>query len=137
MTEQDFRELLRSRELKATGTRLRLLTEMEKYASAMPYTVIKEVMPSADRVTLYRTLEILLEKGIIHKALQDKNDIYYAVCDSKCDHKQHRHDHLHFQCVRCNSVTCEKPTGSMQISLPHAEIHSVSVHVRGVCRECR
>ena len=53
MNDEYFKELLRSRSLKATSHRLNLLIKLQAYNSAMPYSAIQEAMKSMDRVTLY------------------------------------------------------------------------------------
>ena len=80
MNNFQIKELLQKRNLKATNTRLNLLVKMDKYGSAMSYSAIQKQMDPIDRVTLYRTLETLKEKGVIHKAFQENNEIYYAIC---------------------------------------------------------
>lgn len=138
MNDEYFKELLRSRSLKATSHRLNLLIKLQAYNSAMPYSAIQEAMKSMDRVTLYRTLESLKEKGIIHKAFQGSNESYYAICGKECNnHDHHHHDHVHFKCVKCESVTCEVPSKKVEISIPNIDIHKVSVHLEGVCNLCR
>ena len=137
MDNQYFKDLLRSRALKATSTRLNLLVEMKEYESAMPYSAIQKKFKSIDRVTLYRTLESLKEQGVIHKAFQENNEIYYAICGNNCGKSHHHHDHFHFKCVKCESVTCEKPSRKVEISIPGHEIHKVTIHIEGVCKLCK
>ncbi len=136
MTDQYFKKLLHSRALKATSHRLNLLTNIDAYKSAMPYSAIQKAMKSMDRVTLYRTLESLKEKGIIHKAFQENNESYYAICGKKCDVHHHAHDHVHFKCVKCEAVTCEIPTQQIEILIPNMDIKKVTVYVEGVCNLC-
>ncbi|MFT4667488.1 MAG: Fur family ferric uptake transcriptional regulator [Polaribacter sp.] len=137
MSDQYFKGLLNSRGLKATGHRLKLLVSMEAYTSAMPYSTIQESMKSIDRVTLYRTLETLINQGIIHQALRENNEVYYAICGKKCSENNHHHDHIHFKCTGCNSVTCHELSNNIKISIPDCEIHNVSIHVKGICKSCR
>lgn len=137
MNSQYFKDLLHSRELKATTSRLNLLIKMQEYKSAMPYSVIQKTMKAVDRVTLYRILESLKEKGIIHKAFEGNKESYYAICSNRCSTNHHNHDHIHFKCVKCESVTCEKPSNALKISFPDKEIHKVSIHIEGLCELCK
>jgi len=137
MSDQYFKELLQNRGLKSTSHRLNLLTSIDAYKSAMPYSAIQKAMKSMDRVTLYRTLESLKEKGIIHKAFQENNESYYAICGKACDVHHHDHNHVHFKCIKCASVTCEKPTKEIEVLIPNKEISKVSVYVEGVCNLCK
>jgi Fur family ferric uptake transcriptional regulator len=137
MNSGNYKDLLHSRGLKATSTRLNLLLKMQEYGSAIPYSAIQETMKSNDRVTLYRTLEKLKEQGVIHQAFQERNEIYYAICGSQCNKNHHHHDHIHFKCEICDAVTCEKPTESVAISIQGIEIHQISIHVEGICKLCK
>ena len=137
MDSNYFKELLNDRALKATTPRLNLLMTMQDYKSAMPYSAIQKAMDPIDRVTLYRTIESLTSKGIIHKAFQESNEVHYAICGSKCSSQDHQHDHIHFKCIKCNTVSCEKPISNLEISLPDYEIHKMSIHLEGVCSVCK
>ncbi len=57
-----------------------------------------------DRVTIYRVLERLMEEGVIHKIVNVDGIVKYAGCHS-CSEK-HTHNHIHFSCQKCKSVTC-------------------------------
>ena len=136
MNSIQIKELLHERSLKATKTRINVLNKMHKHGSAMSHSAIQKEMKKTDRVTLYRTLEALKEKGVIHKAFQDNNDIYYAICDNNCDAEKHHDEHLHFKCVKCNSITCEEMSEAVEISIPNFVINKVSVNVEGLCLKC-
>ncbi|MBD00230.1 MAG: Fur family transcriptional regulator [Crocinitomicaceae bacterium] len=131
------KEILKKRNLKATSNRLNLLMKMENKGSAMSYSNIQNDMQPIDRVTLYRTIEKLKEKGIIHIAYQSNNEIYYAICGMDCSIENHTHNHVHFKCLNCKTVTCEDLLNSLKISLPNYEIHNVAVSVDGLCEICR
>lgn len=137
MKSNNIREILKKRNLKATSNRLNLLTKMQNNGSAMSYSNIQSTMQPIDRVTLYRTIEKLKEKGLIHIAFQNNNEIYYAICGMDCSTENHNHNHIHFQCSKCETVTCEDVLNSLNISLPKHEIHNISVNVKGICEVCR
>jgi Fur family ferric uptake transcriptional regulator len=137
MKINEFKEILKKRNLKATSNRLNLLTKIQNNGSAMSYSNIQSTMQPIDRVTLYRTIEKLKEKGIIHTAFQSNNEIYYAMCGMDCSSENHIHNHIHFKCSKCETVTCEDVLNSLNISLPKHEIHNISVNVKGICEVCR
>ena len=137
MESNKIKEMLKKRNLKATSNRLSLLTKMQNNGSAMSYSNIRSIMQPIDRVTLYRTIEKLKEKGIIHTAFQSNNEIYYAICGMDCSSENHVHNHIHFKCSKCETVTCEDVLNSLNISLPKHEIHNISVNVKGICEVCR
>ena len=95
-----IKELLHKRELKATNSRIDLLSNLDKFGSAMPYSAIQKSLKGRDRVTLYRTLQTLSDKGIIHKAATIDNEDYYAICGLSCTSQDHVHNHVHFKCSK-------------------------------------
>ena len=137
MKINEFKEILKKRNLKATSNRLNLLTKIQNNGSAMSYSNIQSTMQPIDRVTLYSTIEKLKEKGIIHTAFQSNNEIYYAICGMDCSSENHIDNHIHFKCLKCETVTCEDVLNSLNISLPKHEIHNISVNVKGICEVCR
>ena len=53
-----------------------------------------------------------------------------------CSSENHVHNHIHFKCSKCQTVTCEDLLNSLKISLPKHEIHNISVNVKGLCEVC-
>lgn len=136
METRDFKELLHKRSLKATGSRMKLLNFMDAYKSAIPYSAIQNLMAPIDRVTLYRTLESLKAKGIIHIAYQEDGETYYAICGDSCVSDCHHHEHAHFKCVECHTVTCEPITIPVDMSIPDYKINNVVISIEGICKSC-
>ena len=54
-----------------------------------------------------------------------------------CSAENHIHNHVHFKCLKCESVTCEDILNSLKISLPKYEIHNIAVNLNGLCEICR
>ena len=136
MNNAKAREILHGKKLKATSARVNLLLKMAKYGSAMSHSTIHKQMNLVDRVTLYRTIEILKEKDIIHKAFQEGNDVYYAICKSNCSEDHKCHEHIHFKCSSCNTIQCEEVEQTVALSLPNYLIQKVSINVEGICNKC-
>ena len=61
--QKTIKELLHKRKLKATNSRIDLLSNLDKFGSAMPYSAIQKALKSTDRVTLYRTLQTLSDRN--------------------------------------------------------------------------
>ncbi len=130
------KNLLSNRNLKATATRIKVLQLIHDYQSAIPYSKIQYELGQTDRITLYRTIQTLLKKGIIHKALSNKEETYYALCGTTCTTKSHDHNHAHFKCTECDSVSCVPLEQNLTISLPHCKIDNITVHLTGLCQNC-
>ena len=133
---ENLKDLLKSRSLKATKGRLDLLQLLHRNSSATSYTEIQKKMAPIDRASLYRILFNLTEHGIIHKAYQENNTTFYALCDNLCESEKHNHKHLHFKCNQCNSVTCEEMPIPFNIKLPKFKIEEWSILLTGLCDKC-
>lgn len=131
-----FATLLRDRNLKATATRIEVLSLISAYKKPMPFSLIQKSLQGFDRVTLYRTIHALSENGIIHKALMDENETYYAVCSSSCSKDNHQHKHIHFKCSACNEVSCVQTDASLQVSIPGYLTTHFEVEASGLCVSC-
>ena len=89
-----------------------------------------------DRVTLYRTINSLLEHGIIHKAMADEKDTFYALCSTHCSAHRHNHRHIHFKCTRCESVSCLPVETSTELNIPGHVVNELRIEATGICASC-
>lgn len=136
MKEQVISTLLNSRKLRSTKIRQDVLSLIQNSGRAVSHSIIQKSLGDFDRVTLYRTLNVLEEKGILHKAYTENNETYFAICTSNCTTAEHDHKHIHFKCEKCMVVKCVKPQNSIEIDLPNFQINSLNVEVSGVCDNC-
>ncbi len=90
-----------------------------------------------DRVTIYRTLTLYLEKGILHKVLDDSGAMKYALCPDACHSHDHRHDHVHFKCLRCGNTSCIEDLEVPRLVLPNGyTLTEANFLLSGVCKSC-
>lgn len=129
-------ELLRERKLKATSTRLEVLSVISDYNKAIPFSEIQTALHGFDRVTLYRTIQVLMESGIIHKALKDDHETFFAMCSKNCTLANHSHKHIHFKCTLCEAVTCVQAVSSIGLSIPGHTVHNFEIEATGICESC-
>ncbi len=131
--QANFFNILKEKKLKATTTRIELLKLIESFDSAIPLSIIQKEMKSTDRVTLYRTIKILSEKGIIHQVYSYNKEYYYSLCNIKYDIK---HNHIHFKCKKCKQITCQDLQENILISIPKFHIEKINISVEGICNNC-
>ncbi len=135
-SSSQYASLLRDRNLKATSIRLEILNLISNYNKAIAFSEIQKKLASFDRVTLYRTMQALLENGIIHKAIVEENETFYAICSSNCTSHYHEHNHIHFMCTNCKEVTCVHSTEGIKISIENHSISSLEIGAKGTCPSC-
>ncbi|MBS1601244.1 MAG: transcriptional repressor, partial [Bacteroidetes bacterium] len=103
--EKKIDEILKKNHLSITGGRRRILELFLQQEGALSHSDIeKKAGEKFDRVTVYRTLQVFLEKGLIHSIPTADNSIRYALCKDDCSGGQHRDDHVHFICNTCGNT---------------------------------
>jgi Fur family ferric uptake transcriptional regulator len=134
-----IRDILHQSQLRQTQSRTDILAVFLDRQAAMSEREIELAMTApCDRVTIYRTLSTFLEKGIIHKVLDDVGAMKYALCPAGCEERSdHRHDHVHFKCIRCGKTICLEQVPVPAVSLPSGyQLAEVNMLLEGTCPAC-
>jgi len=140
MTKSDLeikaREMLKVSKLYCTSGRIDILMVLMKAGRPLSQNQISKRSDRnhVDKVTIYRTLESLLDAGLVHKAFMDKRAWHFELAHN-CTKSQ---CHPHFTCTRCGETTC-----LTEISLPMAKsphkgfvISRQQVRLEGLCPVC-
>jgi Fur family ferric uptake transcriptional regulator len=130
-------EVLRRKHLSITESRKKILSLFLGTPDALAHGDIeKKAGEKFDRVTIYRTLQTFVEKGIIHTIPTADNSVRYALCKD-CTEGHHHDDHVHFVCTNCNKTICLDGVVSPTIELPEGYIaDTVQVLINGTCKDC-
>ena len=136
---KDNLEILRKNGLSVTEGRKKILELFLDNEGALAHADIERYTDAAfDRVTVYRTLQTFVDKGIIHQIPTTDNSILYALCKQDCQAGHHHDNHVHFICDHCNKTICLDDVTIPEVKLPkgftpkHAEMV-----VSGVCDDCK
>lgn len=134
---QGSNRLLKSFSLRSTPSRQEILHLFLKKDYALSHSDIEsEIADDIDRVTVYRTLKTFSDRGLIHKVLDDRGSLKYALCSEACSATGHRHEHVHFKCIRCGQTNCLDVDIPM-IKLPEGyKLKEVNLLVQGTCQNC-
>jgi Fur family ferric uptake transcriptional regulator len=102
--DEDWRERLRGSGYRLTPQRELILRAVNRLGHATPDEVLAEVRTQATAVnvsTVYRTLEVLEELGLVrHAHLSDRAPTYHSVGG---------HEHFHLVCRNCRRVVSVDP----------------------------
>ncbi len=130
-------EILHRKHLSVTDSRKKILSLFLNSKDALAHGDIeKKAGEKFDRVTIYRTLQTFVEKGIIHTIPTPDNSIRYALC-KECEEGHHHDEHVHFVCTNCGRTICLDDVVSPKIELPEGYIaQEVQVVINGVCKNC-
>ena len=136
MTTQDWREKLRGSGYRLTPQRELILDAVDRLGHATPDEVLAEVRKQSTSVnvsTVYRTLEVLEQLGLVrHAHLSDRAPTYHSVRD---------HEHFHLVCRNCHRVISVDPDVLQPLVNQLREAHGFEpdvghLTVHGVCRAC-
>jgi Fur family ferric uptake transcriptional regulator len=131
-------EILKRNQLSVTSGRRKILELFLHQEGALSHSDIeRKAGEKFDRVTVYRTLQAFLEKGLIHSIPTADNSIRYALCKDNCSAGHHRDDHVHFICNACGNTVCLEDVTVPSIKLPRGFLaQQVDMLVSGICKSC-
>jgi Fur family ferric uptake transcriptional regulator len=101
---EDWREILREKGYRLTPQRELILGAVDALGHATPDEVLDEVHKQSSAVnvsTVYRTLEVLEELGLVrHAHITDRAPTYHTIRE---------HEHFHLVCRKCQRVISVDP----------------------------
>lgn len=139
MENNSIDEVLRRSQLSVTDSRKKILELFHGNSGALAHSDIeKKTGEKFDRVTIYRTLQTFVEKGIIHTIPTADNSVLYALCKDDCSTSGNHHDnHVHFVCDKCNTTYCLDSVVTPEVKLPAGfKPKAMDVVVTGICKNC-
>ena len=133
----DWRARLREKGYRLTPQRELILEAVERLGHATPDEVLAEVRTHSTAVnasTVYRTLEVLEELGLVrHAHLSDRAPTYHSTSE---------HEHFHLVCRNCHRVISVDPTVLEPLLARLRDDHGFSADVGhltvfGRCDQCQ
>lgn len=138
-SEARFREFLASRSFRMTPERQVILGEALKVQGHFTaddfYIRLRQQHPTVSRATMYRTLDLLVESGLVGRLDLGGSRAFYEYF-----YGREHHDHL--ICVGCGSIMefVEPAIEELQVKVCHAfrfEMQTHSHKIFGRCEECQ
>ena len=132
-------DILRKNQLSITAGRKKILELFLNSPGALAHADIEKNTDAAfDRVTVYRTLQTFVDKGIIHNIPTSDNSILYALCKDNCAEGHHHDNHVHFICDECSKTICLDDVTIPEVKLPKGfKPKYAEMVVTGVCDDCK
>lgn len=137
MGSRDWQATLRERGYRLTPQRELVLRAVDRLGHATPDEVLAAVREESQAVnisTVYRTLELLEELGLVrHNHISDRAPTYHTTATP---------DHVHLVCRECGAVTEVAPEIITPMTDKLEEEYSFvtdigHLTVFGTCRSCR
>ncbi len=130
--------ILKRSQLSVTDSRRKILELFQQHDGGLSHSDIdSNTDEKIDRVTIYRTLQTFVEKGIIHTIPTADNAVMYALCKDECTGGHHHDNHVHFICDICKLTYCLNSVVTPEVNLPQGfRSQAIDVVVTGICKNC-
>ena len=96
--------------------------------------LIERNQQKMDRTTVYRILQRLEDRGVVHSFRCNKGDKWYAKC-RECANGHTHATHPHFKCKDCGKIECLTLDVPL-VSIPNYKIDSAELLLVGQCKDC-
>jgi len=133
--EHNVPNILKNADIQPTAFRIQVAGILLNSTKALSTKDIEEQLDATpDRVTLYRTLKLFVDKHFAHKIEVSDTHIVYQL---KPVVEPSIEEHAHFHCTRCDAVYCLPQTPIVAPALPDGfERHHNKLLVDGTCGIC-
>jgi len=132
----DHKEILKSSKLSLTVNRVELLNILSGCKQAISEKELEVLMNgNCNRTTIYRNLNSLVDKKIIHRILSGEA-IKYKMVALKMERTK-KFDHVHFECKKCNTTFCMEELSVQDYKLPEGftKLENQFI-IFGICNNC-
>lgn len=131
-------DILKENKLTLTPGRKKILGLFLKSNSALDHAEIEKQLSSVDRITMWRTLQIFLRRGIIHLIPTTDISIKYALTKYHKGKKPINKAHVNFLCSECHKTVCLYDVNVPTIKLPrNYKEQFQELVITGICSDCK
>ena len=125
-------DYLKKYDVKTSNIRLYILDlmlEKDKHLTVDEiYTELKDIVPTLSKTSVYNTLELFEEHGLIAKVKMDEKEARYDI---------RTHPHGHFKCVKCKEIFDFGINIIEYKDLKEFKILKEDVQIYGLCEKCK
>ncbi len=135
----DYPGMLGNSGLESTPNRLNVLEVIGNNSCPLTAREIHDILKRHDdinAVTVYRILNLLVEKGLVERISSGDQSRRYGLAPNL-----HHRSHAHFYCRQCKRLECLHPE-SLQVDIEslkktfHGVIENTQVRIDGICKNC-
>ena len=130
---EKYVRLLKESQIKITPQRLEILKYLDEHRTHPTvdeiYSALKENNPALSKTTVYNSVDILLNHGLIQSITISGSELRY-------DFKHGMHHH--FLCKKCGEIidiNVECPNLGCMLECGH-EVEEVHGYFKGICKKC-
>ena len=128
--------LLQQAGIRVTAVRLMIWkTIRQTFSGAFNLSDLESALPTVDRSTLFRMLNLLGEAHLLHSIDDGTGSRKYCVSDQ--DDSALKMHHIHFTCRICQRTFCLTDLHIPQVALPAGFVaEDTDYVVKGICADC-
>lgn len=121
-------EVFKENNIKLTKQRKLVYEIISKLEDATIKDIQDRCLNDMDNSTIYRILELFLEKNIITKNIDD-NIVYYSI---------NKHEHKHYiYCIKCHKKKMIEICPISNIEKTGYKLVSHQIKINGICSNCQ
>ncbi|WDP91102.1 MAG: transcriptional repressor [Desulfobacter sp.] len=135
----DYKDLMKQAGLSPTQNRLKVMEIIGNNSFPLSATEIHDTMDRqgpVNRVTVYRILDLLVEKGLVDRIATGGRAAYYGLAPNDI-----HQSHAHFYCTQCGRMDCLSPE-SLSVEFSRfaqnfpGRIDKLEMRLDGICSNC-
>lgn len=131
---------LRQKKMHVTPARCALLLAFSEHQGLLSHKQVSTILGvTFDRATIYRTVEVFLQKNIIHVLPGTSPKLQYALSKGDKEYScAHPKKHIHFMCSKCGTTMCLEAVPIPPVQLPDGFTGTdIEVIIKGICCNCQ
>lgn len=131
---ENIRNFLRNKGINPSIQRIKILKYLREYDKEHPsadeiYNTISEEIPTLSKTTVYNTMQVLAEKGIVNTICLGEGEVRFDIVTEP---------HVHFRCTSCDRVfdiDFDSKVFDMKKINSH-RVERIHVYFTGTCNKC-
>lgn len=136
MNTEEIENMLLSKGVKPTSNRILVVRELIRASHPISLTDLEIALNTIDKSSIFRVLELLADKDVIHAIEDGSRSKKYEICHGR-DHHSIADQHVHFYCENCKETFCLEDIAVPSIETPPGyEVTSVNFILKGICPSC-
>ena len=136
MNTNEIEDFLIGKGVKPTANRILVARELFSVSHPVSLSDIEHSIDTMDKSSIFRVLELLADKEVIHVIEDGTRSLKYEICHNH-GHHNINDQHIHFYCERCRETFCLEDINVPIIKLPAGfRSRAVNYLVKGICPKC-
>lgn len=136
MNTEETEKILLSKGVKPTSNRILVARELLRASRPISLADLEMVLDTLDKSSIFRVLELLADKEVIHVIEDGSRSVKYEMCHNH-DHHSFSDQHVHFYCEKCKVTFCLEDVRVPTIEVPSGyQVRAINYVLKGICPEC-